>query len=349
MKNKAAIFLADALSGKIQPLPTNVSWDEVTQLATAGRVEPMLLRALDKQLPEHAKNSLKAGADKAAFIGLRSLQERDRVLAALQNAEISPAVLLKGAVLGWLIYPDPLLRPMNDIDILLPKKQMDDAEAALMGLGYQKVSMFEGRPVSEREYHERAYYRYLVPGKVVQLIELHSGFSQSFRFNVPYTDVLQRAQPFEQGGPGAYRLDENDQLIHLAIHLACMKFQGPLKHLLDIHLWIDNKAINWDSIIPRATDWGAATSLCQSLWLSRQVFGTAIPEHVLERLGAQGLRGRLLKWWHTPRNGQMTRWSVSPSLVQVMTQLPLLDTQRQRARFLWHYLRQRAGDWLSTH
>jgi len=346
VKNSAARFVADALAGNVKELPSNVSWGQVVQLASAGRVEPMLLRALSDRLPEASLQVLKAGADKAAFVGLRTIQERDLVMEALSNNAIAPAVLLKGTVLGWLIYPDPLLRPVNDIDILIPKEQMNQAESVLLGRGYQKVEMFEGRPVSEREYHERAYYRYLVPAKVVQLIELHSGFSQDSRFSIPYNEILQRALQFPEGGPAAYRLDDSDQLIHLAIHLACMKFQGPLKHLLDIHLWIENREVDWATVISRATAYGAATSLCQSLWLSRQMFGTPISDHHLEQLGANTLRGRLLKWWHTPQDGLMMRWSLSPTIVQIATQLPLLDTNRQRARFVWNYLRQRIGDLL---
>jgi hypothetical protein len=347
MSNSAATYLANALSGSVAPLPADVSWHQVARLASAGRVEPMTLRVLGEQLPESEKNSLTERANKAAFVGLRALQERDRVLLALKQANVCPAVLLKGAVLGWLIYPDPLLRPMNDIDILVSDEHMANAEAALVGLGYEKVQMFVGRPVSERAYHERAYFRYLVPGKVVQLIELHTGFAQSFRFCVPYNELLQRAKSFPKGGPGAYCLEENDQLIHLAIHLACMKFQGPLKHLLDVHLWIENTALDWDTVVARAVAWGAATSLSQSLWLSRQVFGTSIPEPVLHALGPGGLRGRLLKWWHTPRNGQMTRWNVPPWFAQTVAQLPLLDSHRQRARFIINYARQRIGDFMA--
>lgn len=48
-----------------------------------------------------------------------------------------PAVALKGAQLAWQIYPQPWLRPMRDLDLLLPEEQIGPAFALLEQEGFR--------------------------------------------------------------------------------------------------------------------------------------------------------------------------------------------------------------------
>jgi hypothetical protein len=58
-----------------------------------------------------------------------------QVLAALAGAGL-PALVVKGAAAG-AFYPDPALRAYGDLDVLVPRTQVDQAEVALNGLGYR--------------------------------------------------------------------------------------------------------------------------------------------------------------------------------------------------------------------
>ena len=57
------------------------------------------------------------------------------ILAACDDAGIQTLVL-KGAALSHTIYPEPGLRPMSDIDILVPKSDLWRAQSLLAGLGF---------------------------------------------------------------------------------------------------------------------------------------------------------------------------------------------------------------------
>jgi hypothetical protein len=57
------------------------------------------------------------------------------VLAAYQAAGI-PALVLKGAALFHLVYPEPGLRPMSDLDILVPESEAWRAQRTLAELGF---------------------------------------------------------------------------------------------------------------------------------------------------------------------------------------------------------------------
>ena len=49
-----------------------------------------------------------------------------------------PVVVLKGAVLAHGAYPDPLLRPFTDLDLLVPGPRLEEFVVALAGYGYER-------------------------------------------------------------------------------------------------------------------------------------------------------------------------------------------------------------------
>ncbi|MER3458636.1 MAG: hypothetical protein C4309_08450, partial [Chloroflexota bacterium] len=57
------------------------------------------------------------------------------MIGALEAASI-PAIVLKGPALALTIYPDPALRVIGDLDLLVRREQVEQAMAALHSLGY---------------------------------------------------------------------------------------------------------------------------------------------------------------------------------------------------------------------
>jgi hypothetical protein len=57
------------------------------------------------------------------------------ILAAFETAGVQ-ALILKGAALSHLVYPEPGLRPMSDIDLLVSRSDPAKAQEALAGLGF---------------------------------------------------------------------------------------------------------------------------------------------------------------------------------------------------------------------
>src|SRR5262245_16340795 len=58
------------------------------------------------------------------------------VLGTLELQSID-ALVLKGAALAWMIYQTPTLRPMADIDLLVPPPAAPRAQEALRRLGFR--------------------------------------------------------------------------------------------------------------------------------------------------------------------------------------------------------------------
>ena len=81
---------------------------------------------------------------RAAFYGAAGgtmLRKRElaNALQALGAVGIIP-VLFKGAALAHTVYPDPVCRPMSDLDLWLAHEEMAPAQAALESLGYAQHS-----------------------------------------------------------------------------------------------------------------------------------------------------------------------------------------------------------------
>ena len=90
-------------------------------------------------IPESARESL---ASIAAFSRERTIRMLDaavELIDALRAGSIE-AVPFKGALLAPLVYPDPTLRPLADLDILVPERDVSKGIATLERLGYAYYS-----------------------------------------------------------------------------------------------------------------------------------------------------------------------------------------------------------------
>jgi hypothetical protein len=118
--------------------------------AQAGRlgVEGLLLRHLQdpdlgKWVPGPLASALEAGHRRTALRTLRLQGLLHRALPALASAQI-PVILLKGASLAHRIYPDPALRPMSDVDILIRPGDRARAWDGLTALGFRPGNAITG-------------------------------------------------------------------------------------------------------------------------------------------------------------------------------------------------------------
>ena len=94
-------------------------------LARLHGVAPLLherLRATGRlpELPAETREILGAARRLTAFENLRHYAELRRIAKALNGRGI-PLIALKGLHLAELVYVEPSLRPMSDMDILVPR------------------------------------------------------------------------------------------------------------------------------------------------------------------------------------------------------------------------------------
>jgi hypothetical protein len=113
-------------------------WDEVPIQAEAHAMAPLLyvhLKRAGVGLPLAVKRALQGLYVRHRWANQVRMRVLREVLAAYQAIEI-PALVLKGAALSHLVYPEPGLRPMSDLDILVPRSEVWRAQQELAELGF---------------------------------------------------------------------------------------------------------------------------------------------------------------------------------------------------------------------
>ncbi len=313
-------------------------WSGLTETARREGVAPLLYHALEctawpSGTPDSVRRQLRTDYLKAGGSNLLIYRELARILTAIyreSSKERQPTVvLLKGAALATTLYPELALRPMTDVDLLLPRDAIDRSERAVRSLGYREIGP-EMSPGFSREVRFQVALKGGPRGYVIA--ELHwrlVGGEGDWRS--PKLDWFwSQTEPWEMTGescpsefPAARQLSPTAHLLYLAAHLM-LQHGGASARLLwlyDLHLMMTQCGgrLDWAELCLRASEFRWAAALRAALDRSQDIFDTPIPEGVLDALARDSdLEARALV--------------VSKS-----------DPGRTRATGMWYYLR--SLDW----
>lgn len=158
-----------------------------------------------------------------AYVGTGSrntllLAELASVLAALAAAGI-PALPLKGAALAEPVYGNVALRPMSDLDLLLPRQQFAAAVALLAGLNFMPAYTEAWAGVNLAYENEIL----LTKSSIFNIdLDVHWSLVDSpyYQERLPMTWFWQTAQAVQFGAVAAQILGPEAQMLHLCSHLA---------------------------------------------------------------------------------------------------------------------------------
>jgi Uncharacterised nucleotidyltransferase len=194
------------------------------------------------------------------------------------NAAGVRVAALKGLHLAAAVYEHPALRPMNDVDLLVPADQLSPARAALLEAGYRSE-----KPDDPTLHHVAP----LVKPRCAPL-ELHVGLCPTpHPFRLDVAPFWRRAVPIHVGAQPALGLCAEDLLLHLCVHSAynhhCLV---PLRNVFDIVMVLERHGaeLRWDRLEETAHATGTHRSVFCGLALARDMFAAAVPAEVLERL-----------------------------------------------------------------
>jgi len=158
--------------------------------------------------------------------------EFGRILRALKQRQVKYAVR-KGPSLCALVYDDPGIRRMSDLDILIERESLDDAAEILTDLGYaQGVPSATGDRVVAHERKTELFWAvhlnnalpFLKPTSEPEVrwfeVDLCLDlFQKRSAGSVEVGAVLSRARPSVICGEPSFALSPLDQLLDLCLHL----------------------------------------------------------------------------------------------------------------------------------
>jgi len=265
-----------------------VDWSAVLD-AVAVALGPLVARGIAQgragpEVPPEVTRRLQATTAMLAATHARRQAALRTVCHALADATI-PTIVLKGAALAHLVYPDPILRPMRDLDLWVPSARLDDAVAALAPHGFRHPADHALRPEIIRSPEGRI----LETPEHRARVELHARLESLAGVAwARFETAWDASEPASLGGIAARVLCPEHLLTHLCLHLSrAHAFDLPLLHLLDIAHVTRRWAERWDWPC-MVRDWReqrVAAWMLLGLALPRDLLGAHVPEDLEARVG----------------------------------------------------------------
>lgn len=214
----------------------------------------------------------------------RMLDELVALLEALRTEGVI-AIPLKGAVLAPLYYPDPLARPLGDVDVLVRPEDVEGGVAVLRRLGYR----FYSRSAEDEVFLLGERQANIWAPDNVHPLEMHYAVREEYAGLIydlgPEIRRHSRPRPHWAGAeahvPGPATL-----LHHVCAHASSdwLIQRGRLMHLQDVHhLTHHMTAADWERFRARLTPHGARF-VYPALGFARKYARVPIPQGVWERL-----------------------------------------------------------------
>lgn len=215
-----------------QQVNTVNNWPEVLAQANAHRLGPLLyfhLKAAGVALSPEIKRELAGLYLRHRHANQVRAQVMAEILAAFQ-AEGIPALALKGFALAHLLYPEPALRPMSDIDLLVKPAQVRRAQELLAGLGFSAPLP----PADSLPGKHLASATRQAEGLTISVELHHNLFNIGHPHSLELEELTAPPVPFALGKLTAYTLPHEEMLWHLCQHLTLIGQPFRLIWLADI-------------------------------------------------------------------------------------------------------------------
>jgi hypothetical protein len=277
--------LLDAALGQRQAASKAwITWSASHRVADLSLGERRLLPLIDHNLRAEAEG---VGIGDAAGTALVEMwcetqllfHETGALLGALHHAGID-TLLLKGAALAVLDYPDPMLRPMSDVDVLVRESDATRALAVMRSAHWTSaaapvdlVMRFQHATVltNERGGSVDLHWRMLWKGR--QPLDGDDEFwTRSLPMN--FADMATRA------------LSAEDRLLHVCVHGLEWNPMLPIRWVADAAMIIrrHGAVLDWDLLVARAGSRRLSLPTADALTYLRDHHQLQIPDVTIDRL-----------------------------------------------------------------
>ncbi len=238
-----------------------------------------------------------------------SLLRNDRLYAELRlvlealQAEGIDVILLKGAALAQTVYPNPALRPMIDLDILVSSRDVFEVKPVLEKIGYGLQPSPAGYPLifDQRFGGELEFLKNEAPFPTLLDVHWHMTIIEWYRHStgIDMDAIWAAARPLVIEGVPALQLSPEDTLIHLCLHPAVQHgYTFPVIAYVDIDWVVDSYAgdLDWELLVSRVSRFRVKTAVYFGLCFTRELLATPVPPAVLEALRPSGYRSKMVRW-----------------------------------------------------
>lgn len=291
-------------------------WDYFLSQASRHRVLPLVARNMQRLELHQLDSYIYANFDTA--IGTYFYHSaRNRALHAefadvmpRLYAEVPRVVIRKGMYLAHVVYPDPGVRPMMDLDLLVERENAKRAVEVLEDLGYASGKpTHELRRIEPLPRDEQVYWRMHVVNNLPTLFRPTSDplvrlfavdftvgiFLTALQCEISTSDVVERADDVRVAGARALVPAPEDLILDLCAHLykesTTLRYMHRLKYqrliqycdLRESLLHLGDR-LEWERLLGLCDTYDAHTTVYFALAHLEELYSGTVPASVLDRL-----------------------------------------------------------------
>ena len=270
---------------------TQRQWACLAEQATCHHLRGLTYRLLADgpladRVPGTVRERLRSYYVDTAIRNALLLRQTGEAAAALA-AERIPVLLLKGLHLARFIYPEPALRSMADVDLMVPRDRLADAERVFLDRGWGPVPRPDIEQFCTWSNHLAKLHKDGAP-----VVELHWSIERpTCPFTLDLDGLWARSRPALLDGVPVRLLAPEDLLLHLALHGSYHHGfdRAALKALVDVNTVVAKHRgeLDWAGLAQRANSWGAGGFVYTTFRLAGKILGTPVLASVLRELRHQ--------------------------------------------------------------
>lgn len=268
-------------------LKGELDWDYVYRTSEEHSIIPILFKNLSA-LPS---NSLPPGVLEKFQIRYKAIATYNfarstQLIKLVEQLETNgvPVIAYKGMALAAYAYQDTTMRQFGDIDLFIRKADFARAKT-LLG----RIDCKPAWQLNERQEKGVLRYYYEYPffyGENKTLVEVHWEWVESFfTFDFEFEGIWERTEKVDLYGKKITTLSAEDYLVVLCSH-GSKHFWKRLSWICDVAKLIENKKIDWDTVIERSSKYGALRMVWIGVNLAREVCGTKLPAKISQMIDA---------------------------------------------------------------
>lgn len=290
MNERALIVSAFLDTGILSDL-SSVEWD---LLIRQGRRANLLARLAYRLAQDGLLHVVPNQPRLHLISALRMVERQDKamrwevqcILNALENTG-TDVILLKGAAYVMAGLPAANGRTFSDVDILIPKRRIAEAESQLMLNGWQGTHHDDYDQRYYRQWmHEIPPMRHIKRGTTIDVH--HTILPESARLKINTPALFQNALELP-GYKRLFVLSQEDMLLHSATHLFHEGgLENGLRDLFDLdslfRCFSETPGF-WDRLVPRAIELGVTRPLHYAIRFCTMILNTPIPGDVVAAAG----------------------------------------------------------------
>lgn len=293
-------------------------WDQVWHKAQWYNLTPLVYHHLSQlenrhRVPAPFMDRFKAAYRDNGVMNLFFQAELRKVLQALDGLGV-PVILLKGLALSEIVYEKSALRPMTDLDLLVPRDLVARAQETIHHLGFSALGTAEQQRDTEQNHrHLPALQR---PGTPA-MVEVHRHIVR--RDSPLYFDISgfwERSQAVSIAQTRTRILAPEDLLVHLSLNFFLdRRFHSvaALRQLCDVAESVRHyqHQIQWPMLVENLREYGVEGPVTSVLHQAKVLLGAPVPDELLQapslrsqdREMAHFLRRRVLDTRHWVARG----------------------------------------------